>query len=887
MKLEQRSCDQRARSTKALLCLRLKLRWIALLIVQLSMLFSSATAPAQLIEEAAVLTTKDLGGGSLVVEYFNERGGTDCLGYLHVQVSTMAGMPSPRERNLEIVFYAHSNSWPSLTSVAYHRPIKLLEGNRSATESIRFFIPNSEGHSNNQSPLHWDIKVTEDGRDIELSRTFAGRAASRPPATIRAGIDRAERVWHMARRFNAPYCILRLIDEAAPPADQQGEFYQLLMAQRNFDAGFAQSAASSIYPMPSGISQNETRICNVRTISTAPDQWQYYLQFKIVVMDHGGFEKLRSERKKTADALKQYVAAGGGLLLVGNYPLSGKRLVDRWLLGKDNVVSERAAGWRGVQGDFVPWWSGDAFLFAHDGMTLVPNVNMQPNRDPLRSRNIPRPPPLPGQTPNEARLAEMKATIDEVNRKLNIKRTARGDNALALDGCARDMLIALETVAEAKLGKLRDLVHGLDIAFVEDMSGMAMGGEGSGSALLYDDPYADVYSWMSDLRNWLHDRVGDFESWQPTGCAVRPYVLGNIAVIEPSLKAFTLGKQSSTVAEFANLPAQGINSIYDGQWNWRNLIQSVGRPPVWMFGTIVMLFGLVLGPGLLIMTAWLRRRSLLIFLIPAVSLVTTLLIVFYAVVHEGFDTRIRVTSVLAVDELTGDGFAWSRQTYFSGWPPREGLSIPHHVFARPVAPDGFDGSVGDIEPQRGVESDIYVGESQSQWVGWLRSREQQQLLIGHPAKVNTPLKVRRVSSNRAAIRNTTDETLPFAVVRDGGEGYFITAELAPGSEIEVSRQSFEDIAAALSRHRADSIATLPDGLTGIRSWAGGRFVPAVVNDPTSLELLDYIWNMYLSEKVPMPRNGFVTIVQNSDAVVIPLAGTVSDSKYLVVGRLAW
>ncbi len=116
--------------------------------------------------------------------------------------------------------------------------------------------------------------------------------------------------------------------------------------------------------------------------------------------------------------------------------------------------------------------------------------------------------------------------------------------------------------------------------------------------------------------------------------------------------------------------AAKLQSDNDGNWFWRNLILSVGKPPVWTFCVFVALFSSLIGPGLLAFTGRMKRRSLLILLVPAISLAATLIIVSYSLLHEGLGTSIRVTGVMALETRSGSGFVWTRQNYFSGLPPR-------------------------------------------------------------------------------------------------------------------------------------------------------------------------------------------------------------------------
>ena len=309
------------------------------------------------------------------------------------------------------------------------------------------------------------------------------------------------------------------------------------------------------------------------------------------------------------------------------------------------------------------------------------------------------------------------------------------------------------------------------------------------------------------------------------------------------------------------------------------MIASVGKPPVWTFCGIILLFGLTLGPGLLILTAWIGRRSLLILLVPLVSIGATLAIVGYEVLHEGFGTHVRISSVLNVDERSGEGFVWSRQNFFSGWPPREGLSIPSDVYCRPVGGLRM-GRSGTPRSASNFQYTVDHKADESIWRGVLQAREQKQLLIGHPAKLSMPIQVKRIDDKRASLRNLTDETLPFVVLRDGGSGYYFVENLAPNAQIEVTSVPFGDIAGGLSRTRSELAPSLPPELRSI-GW---------VQEQSPSELLDQEWGGSMAERSALstiPPYGFVTLIHNCSDIFVPLKADKSESLHLVTGSAVW
>ncbi len=69
---------------------------------------------------------------------------------------------------------------------------------------------------------------------------------------------------------------------------------------------------------------------------------------------------------------------------------------------------------------------------------------------------------------------------------------------------------------------------------------------------------------------------------------MRSYVRGRILCMENLPGNFTPS------AAFVNSPPTvgvSISSFHDESWSLRNMIAAVGKPPVWMFCGIILLFG--------------------------------------------------------------------------------------------------------------------------------------------------------------------------------------------------------------------------------------------------------------------------------------------------------
>ncbi|MFN3191684.1 MAG: hypothetical protein ACE361_14330 [Aureliella sp.] len=360
-----------------------------------------------------------------------------------------------------------------------------------------------------------------------------------------------------------------------------------------------------------------------------------------------------------------------------------------------------------------------------------------------------------------------------------------------------------------------------------------------------------------------------------------PYLDGSVVAV-PNLEPDT--HEKLTVFQFRS--AAATTASFDGNWFWRNLIQSAGKPPVWSFAAIVGLLGLILGPGLLLATARIGRRSLMILLVPCVALLSTGLIIGYGILYEGFETHIRVASLTKIDTDNEHGFCWSRQNYFCGLPPSSGLVFDQDTYARPVEPD--QSRTYSRDPSRDVNYRILLDEEKQAWRGWIKPRQQQQAFVGHPVESFTsPVQFTRVSGGKLRIQNTSTFPLPFVLAHGKGFGeYFFTKELAAGESVDVDKIVLDEakayIQAAMVLRRPESPPEIEDGGSIFSSFGNRSSTRTPSNDVIERGLIEYF-----SEKLAMGEYTFATLMPENPAVEVPLEGKRDNDFHAVVGATKW
>ncbi len=417
------------------------------------------------------------------------------------------------------------------------------------------------------------------------------------------------------------------------------------------------------------------------------------------------------------------------------------------------------------------------------------------------------------------------------------------------------------------------------------------GGSGSGTSVEHAAPEAEgtlEEKRQSDgMTRWVQEVGG--EEW-----IIVPYGRGRVFAGRhlTQLSPAALAAAKDQALGLSRIADARLSEVEDGDWFLRHLISGVGKTPVWGFCLIVTLFSLILGPGLLFLTRRLGRRSLLVFLVPVVSLVATTAILFYNVVHEGFGAYARVTSVTRYHHRTGDAFSWSRQTYFSGWPPAEGLRVEGQALLRPVS-DGLSGVTGSYygDPRKGVTAHVYLDEEGQVCRSWLRPRQQMQMLIIRPTDgFRPPLRVRPLEGNRMRVANLTAQTLPLVVVCGDEGAWFWHQELEPGEVVELRpRKAVEieqEVRSVASRWLPERPAEL-DEYGSLWSFTfGSRFRSRSVGLPR--DPIGKVLSGCFQSLDGLKPGQYVTIVRENPAIPIPLEGAeVTEALHVVIGEMPW
>lgn len=783
----------RGNSTRPL-C-RVSSRWGIAYCVLLGVAFVSVmlSSMACAQDTARFVTRSFRGREVLTVEAVLQPPSNELFGNMRVTVTCAKGV-SQADRNLTAIFYVRSYD-SNERHMAYYVPVNLGEGQTQVAVDIP--------HAAIDGQTLWDVVLIEDGRDIEDDR-------KRAP-------NQSNFQWNGARTPSSMGTVAFLIENSsdADPRVELAKLYPDALDLPMITPRYG-PVVTAMLAGANNTNQNVVPDSNLFSIDEAATDWREYLGYRACVLTLSCVEQLYATQPEVANALREYVACGGRLLIHDAGDESRWATIKQLLSLDDQIALEDRS--TVIKIPKQPWWESPDF--AED------DVRLQTLR------------------PKKGARTQQEVVID---------------HSLRLDGVAYDSFVAWETWNKWFWGNHLDNLTDLSDFLQSDV--------------LY--PYW-YYQSRESVLTWLEtEAVFEFD-----------YLNGSVSVTKKPLESLPiplrlyLGNQAAS-----NSNAIPVGTGYDGNWFWRNYIKQVGKPPVWVFCGLVALFGALIGPGLLVFTGRMKRRSLMIFLVPAMSLIATLSIILYGVFHEGFDSYVRITSIQAIEPQSGKGFVWSRQNYFSGLPPRDGLNFDASTYVRPVPALDVSGN-SYVDPKQGVSTRVFLGEGQN-WQGWLKSRQQQQLLLGHPAEqLAMPIAMRATDSGSVVVKNLTDALLPLIVLRGQGDDYYLVESLASGASAEVESTEKQRIGSRLALAFAPFQPEPPSDLIMSRGSFGSRRGLARANS-VSADLIDQKLKQYFSERHSIPRGGFAVLCTKSDAAKVPVTGNVSDSIHVVFGVQEW
>jgi hypothetical protein len=354
-------------------------------------------------------------------------------------------------------------------------------------------------------------------------------------------------------------------------------------------------------------------------------------------------------------------------------------------------------------------------------------------------------------------------------------------------------------------------------------------------------PLPKHHASTGELRYWTapdkQDDKGELRTpFDETGQVVSPAILSyeeakanSSRAPQPQLDSppfvFRRAKLGCVVAVASDKPFPGqqkdwswvFDSIPDSHWKWfrrtgfslsrtnndywKFLIPGVGQAPVISFLLLVSLFALAIGP----LNYWLlgraRRLYLLLLTVPAGAALVTAALFVFALLSDGISTRLRVRSYADLDQRTGRAAVWSRQSYYAGIAPSQGLVFPADAAVFPLLHE--PGALG-----RDRSTLLVWDGGQQLKQGYLASRTASQFVVCRATSTAAKIIVAEQAAGQPPkIENRLETPIHYLLLRDSRGDYF-AGESVPRQ----SMQPLEaiDLAAATAAMKRRAAAVEPE-----------------------------------------------------------------------------
>ena len=242
------------------------------------------------------------------------------------------------------------------------------------------------------------------------------------------------------------------------------------------------------------------------------------------------------------------------------------------------------------------------------------------------------------------------------------------------------------------------------------------------------------------------------------------------------------------------------------------LIPGVGMAPVGSFQILITLFVLGIGP----LTYWMLRRMgklpMLVAIVPAAAIVTTLALFAYGVLIDGVTARVRGRSITLLDQRSGECAAWGRYSYYAGIAPGAGLAVPTDQAMFPILPNWAD--IFGFGGRRSMtEREIVWNDEQHLTRGWLASRTPTQYHAIAARKSSKQLQLRS-SSQGMRVTNKLEAEIVGVAIHDH-DGKFYWCDSLPVDEgVVIPAVEQTDVASKIRRLFTENLPELPAGDDG-------------------------------------------------------------------------
>ena len=227
-----------------------------------------------------------------------------------------------------------------------------------------------------------------------------------------------------------------------------------------------------------------------------------------------------------------------------------------------------------------------------------------------------------------------------------------------------------------------------------------------------------------------------------------------------------------------------IGSSRFAEW----LIPGVAQPPVYTFIGLLTLFVVLVGPVFYRRTMRSGRGYLIFAIAPALAAATTLAMVGYGVIADGFGAQARVRQITWIDGARGDAFTRTHSTLFTGIRPADGLKFPGDAEVL-LYPDSDTRSwLQRVDDSSGLRGRVRVTEDRLQFSSdFLPSRQQKQFVMRRPRSGFGTIRLvdggKGDPASPLRVASSMESTLRSVVLRAPDGAYWFASQIPAGETV--------------------------------------------------------------------------------------------------------
>ena len=301
------------------------------------------------------------------------------------------------------------------------------------------------------------------------------------------------------------------------------------------------------------------------------------------------------------------------------------------------------------------------------------------------------------------------------------------------------------------------------------------------------------------------------------------------------------------------------------------------HPPKFVFEAVSFIYLLLIGPVTYLILKRQQRLNLMYILVPLISSLFCLSILFYAVLAEGFSTRVNRLSFTKIDQTTGSQQTKATFHMYSGLQPK-----PYQFQS------GSFGTLLGIQ-ERDTYS-VWEGDTQTLYGGNILARTNHQVAGFNSGETTQGLVVKFPKGQEAPeVTNLFDFKVKMSVIqlslKNQEQGYWCVTDLEPGKSATATfkkrNSAVFDLQSVLNKEtHSTSIGKNVDRRRGSRS----SNVPSSTDRLFRADILFVALDNTHSHNTK--RGSYLTILADSDFVKTPVSNPDFGANLnIVLGRL--